>query len=106
MGKFETAAIVDGQLYQPGEEIPEFGSIKCVDTSEPRKYIGNSKDASILNDVIAKPKKPKIPAPIIPIYENFIMSPINLNIRCRVMGQMGCKWFLIFSFGFHKLLLC
>ena len=46
MGKFETAAIVDGQLYQPGEEIPEFGSIKCVDTSEPRKYIGNSKDAS------------------------------------------------------------
>lgn len=45
MGKFETAAIVDGQLYQPGEEIPEFGSIKCVDTSEPRKYIGNSKDA-------------------------------------------------------------
>lgn len=54
MGKFETAAIVDGQLYQPGEEIPEFGSIKCVDTSEPRKYIGNSKDASILNDIIAR----------------------------------------------------
>lgn len=54
MGKFETAAIVDGQLYQPGEEIPEFGSIKCVDTSEPRKYIGNSKDAPILNDIIAK----------------------------------------------------
>ena len=54
MGKFETAVIVDGQLYLPGDEIPEFGSIKCVDTSEPRKYIGNSKDASILNDIIAK----------------------------------------------------
>ena len=54
MGKFETAAIVDGQLYQTGEEIPEFGSIKCVDTSEPRKYIGNSKDVSVLNDIIAK----------------------------------------------------
>lgn len=29
-------------------------------------------------------------------------SPINLNFRCRVTGQMSCKWFLIFSFGFHK----
>ena len=54
MAKFETTVIVDGQLYLPGDEIPDFGSIKCVDTSEPRKYIGNSKDASILNDVIAK----------------------------------------------------
>lgn len=54
MEKFETTAIMDGQLYQPGEEIPAFGSIKCVDTSEPRKYIGNSKDASVLNDIIAK----------------------------------------------------
>ena len=48
MGKFETATIIDGQ-----DIIPEFGSIKCVDTSDPRKYIGQSKDASVLNDIIA-----------------------------------------------------
>lgn len=53
MGKFETATIIDGQLYQPGDTVPEFGSIKCVDTSEPKKYIGQSKDTAVLNDIIA-----------------------------------------------------
>ena len=46
--------IVDGQEYKPGDEIPDFKSIKCVDTREPRKYQGLSSDVSVLNDVIAK----------------------------------------------------
>lgn len=46
--------IVDGQEYKPGDVIPDFKSIKCVDTREPRKYQGLSADASVLNDVIAK----------------------------------------------------
>lgn len=27
--------IVDGQEYKPGDVIPDFKSIKCVDTREP-----------------------------------------------------------------------
>ena len=46
--------IVDGQEYKPGDVIPDFKSIKCVDTREPRKYQGLSADVSVLNDVIAK----------------------------------------------------
>lgn len=46
--------IVDGQEYKPGDTIPDFKSIKCVDTREPRKYQGLSADVSVLNDVIAK----------------------------------------------------
>ena len=46
--------IVDGQEYKPGDAIPDFKSIKCVDTREPRKYQGLSADVSVLNDVIAK----------------------------------------------------
>lgn len=46
--------IVDGQEYKPGDVIPDFKSIKCVDTREPRKYQGLSADVSALNDVIAK----------------------------------------------------
>lgn len=46
--------IVDGQKYKPGDVIPDFKSIKCVDTREPRKYQGLSADVSVLNDVIAK----------------------------------------------------
>lgn len=46
--------IVDGQEYKPGDVIPDFKSIKCVDTREPRKNQGLSADVSVLNDVIAK----------------------------------------------------
>lgn len=46
--------IIDGQEYKPGDVIPDFKSIKCVDTREPRKYQGLSADVSVLNDVIAK----------------------------------------------------
>lgn len=46
--------IVDGQEYKPGDVIPDFKSIKCVDTREPRKYQGLSADVSVLNDIIAK----------------------------------------------------
>ena len=46
--------IVDGQEYKPGDVIPDFKSIKCVDTREPKKYQGLSADVSVLNDVIAK----------------------------------------------------
>ncbi len=46
--------IFDGQEYKPGDVIPDFKSIKCVDTREPRKYQGLSADVSVLNDVIAK----------------------------------------------------
>lgn len=46
--------IVDGQEYKPGDTVPDFKSIKCVDTREPRKYQGLSADVSVLNDVIAK----------------------------------------------------
>lgn len=50
----ENTVIVDGQEYKPGDVIPDFKSIKCVDTREPRKYQGLSADVSVLNDVIAK----------------------------------------------------
>lgn len=50
----ENTVIVDGQEYKPGDMIPDFKSIKCVDTREPRKYQGLSADVSVLNDVIAK----------------------------------------------------
>lgn len=50
----ENTVIVDGQEYKPGDTIPDFKSIKCVDTREPRKYQGLSADVSVLNDVIAK----------------------------------------------------
>lgn len=50
----ENTVIVDGQEYKPGDVIPDFKSIKCVDTREPRKYQGLSVDVSVLNDVIAK----------------------------------------------------
>lgn len=46
--------IVDGQEYKPGDTIPDFKSIKCVDTREPRKYQGLSADVSVLNDIIAR----------------------------------------------------
>lgn len=54
MAKAENTVIVDGQEYKPGDVIPDFKSIKCVDTREPRKYQGLSADVSVLNDVIAK----------------------------------------------------
>lgn len=50
----ENTVIVDGQEYKPGDVIPDFKSIKCVDTREPRKYQGLSADVSVLNDIIAK----------------------------------------------------
>lgn len=50
----ENTVIVDGQEYKPGDVIPDFKSIRCVDTREPRKYQGLSADVSVLNDVIAK----------------------------------------------------
>lgn len=50
----ENTVIIDGQEYKPGDVIPDFKSIKCVDTREPRKYQGLSADVSVLNDVIAK----------------------------------------------------
>lgn len=50
----ENTIIFDGQEYKPGDVIPDFKSIKCVDTREPRKYQGLSADVSVLNDVIAK----------------------------------------------------
>ena len=50
----ENTVIFDGQEYKPGDVIPDFKSIKCVDTREPRKYQGLSADVSVLNDVIAK----------------------------------------------------
>lgn len=50
----EKTVIVDGQEYKPGDAIPDFKSIKCVDTKEPRKYQGLSADVSVLNEVIAK----------------------------------------------------
>jgi len=50
----ENTMIIDGQEYKPGDVIPDFKSIKCVDTREPRKYQGLSADVSVLNDVIAK----------------------------------------------------
>lgn len=50
----ENTVIFDGQEYKPGDTIPDFKSIKCVDTREPRKYQGLSADVSVLNDVIAK----------------------------------------------------
>lgn len=54
MAKAENTVIFDGQEYKPGDVIPDFKSIKCVDTREPRKYQGLSADVSVLNDVIAK----------------------------------------------------
>lgn len=54
MAKAKNTVIVDGQEYKPGDVIPDFKSIKCVDTREPRKYQGLSADVSVLNDVIAK----------------------------------------------------
>lgn len=50
----ENTIIFDGQEYKPGDVIPDFKSIKCVNTREPRKYQGLSADVSVLNDVIAK----------------------------------------------------
>lgn len=50
----ENTIIFDGQEYKPGDVIPDFKSIRCVDTREPRKYQGLSADVSVLNDVIAK----------------------------------------------------
>lgn len=50
----EKTVIVDGQEYKPGDAIPDFKSIKCVDTKEPRKYQGLSADVSVLNEVVAK----------------------------------------------------
>lgn len=50
----ENTMIIDGQEYKPGDVIPDFKSIKCVDTREPRKYQGLSADVSVLNNVIAK----------------------------------------------------
>lgn len=50
----ENTVIIDGQEYKPGDTVPDFKSIKCVDTREPRKYQGLSADVSVLNDVIAK----------------------------------------------------
>lgn len=50
----QNTVIVYGQEYKPGDVIPDFKSIKCVDTREPRKYQGLSADVSVLNDVIAK----------------------------------------------------
>nr|DAP77464.1 MAG TPA: hypothetical protein [Caudoviricetes sp.] len=50
----ENTIIFDGQEYKPGDVIPDFKSIKCVDTRELRKYQGLSADVSVLNDVIAK----------------------------------------------------
>lgn len=50
----QNTMIIDGQMILPGQEIPEFKSIKCVDTQEPRKYLGYSQDASVLNSVISK----------------------------------------------------
>lgn len=50
----ENTVIIDGQEYKPGDAVPDFKSIKCVDVREPRKYQGLSADVSVLNDVIAK----------------------------------------------------
>lgn len=47
MSRIETdhAVIQDGQLYQPGQEIPDLGSWTCVKLdSERRFYEGISRD--------------------------------------------------------------
>lgn len=54
MAKAENTVIIDGQKYNPGDTLPDFKSITCVDTREPRKYQGLSTDVSVLNNVIAK----------------------------------------------------
>ena len=54
MAKAENTVIFDGQKYNPGDTLPDFKSITCVDTREPRKYQGLSTDVSVLNNVIAK----------------------------------------------------
>jgi hypothetical protein len=54
MAKAENTVIIDGQKYNPGDTLPDFKSITCVDTREPRKYQGLSTDLSVLNNVIAK----------------------------------------------------
>lgn len=54
MAKAENTVIIDGQKYNPGDTLPDFKSITCVDTREPRKYQGLSTDISVLNEIIAE----------------------------------------------------
>lgn len=54
MAKAENTVIIDGQKYNPGDTLPDFKSITCVDTREPRKYQGLSRDISVLNEIIAE----------------------------------------------------
>lgn len=46
----ETKTIIDGQVYEPGQELPDLGSLDCVHTSEynVRDYVGLSTDADKL----------------------------------------------------------
>lgn len=57
--KYNHTVVQDGQTYQPGEEVPDMGSIVAFETSgNLRKYIGLSKDVDKLpkysNDYKAK----------------------------------------------------
>ena len=43
--KFDYVVKQDGQTYQPGQEVPDMGSISCINAKgNIRKYVGLSKD--------------------------------------------------------------
>ena len=47
--KYNHTVVQDGQTYQPGEEVPDMGTIVAFETSgNLRKYIGLSKDVDKL----------------------------------------------------------